>query len=310
MAGLEDDMRPRMFAARDRGEAFALITIVAAEGGGPRGLGSQMVVTRQEAAGFLSGGCIEADVILHGREVLADGVARHLVYGRGSPFVDTRLPCGGRLDLLVERITPDDAVLAQLARMSSARQAGWYRSDGVTRRTGLMEAAVPQGARVYLPTRQLVVIGWDPFALAIAAQGLNQSWDVVLLRPKGPDAPPPIPVNYRNEDLEEALAEIRLDAWTAVAIATHDDDLDHAALVLALGSQAGYVGVLGARRRLPERLERLKVAGLSEATTACLQAPIGLAIGARTPAEVGVSVIAQIIAQMSVQDEGGHRHGE
>ena len=115
-AGMEDDMRPRMFEAAGRGRPFALVTIVAAEGGGPRGVGAQMVVTADDMGGFLSGGCIEADVALHARECLVDGEPRRLVYGRGSPFVDARLPCGGRLELLALDDLPPTLrpILAQL----------------------------------------------------------------------------------------------------------------------------------------------------------------------------------------------------
>lgn len=122
LTGIEDDMRPRMAEAVRAGRAFALATITAADGG-PRPMGSQMLVTEADAHGFLSGGCIEADVALHGREVLTTGIARRLVYGRGSPFIDMRLPCGGRLEVLVERIAPDDGALLALFRRRSARCA-------------------------------------------------------------------------------------------------------------------------------------------------------------------------------------------
>ena len=130
--GLEDDMRPRMFAAAEAGQAFALATIVEADGG-PRPVGSQMVITRDHEWGFLSGGCIEADVALHGREVLADGIPQRLVYGRGSPFIDMRLPCGGRLELLIERIAPDDTAVRRLRALTEARSSARWQGDGTTR---------------------------------------------------------------------------------------------------------------------------------------------------------------------------------
>src|SRR3546814_1995694 len=87
-----------MFAAADEGLSFALATIVAADGG-PRPVGAQMVVTETDSWGFLSGGCIESDVARNGREVIRDGRVRTLVYGKGSPFIDITLPCGGRIDV-------------------------------------------------------------------------------------------------------------------------------------------------------------------------------------------------------------------
>ncbi len=293
-AGLEDDMRPRLFAAADRGEPVALVTIVATEGGGPRGIGAQMAVTATDAGGFLSGGCIEADVILHARATLGDRQPRRIIYGRGSPFVDTRLPCGGRLDLLIERLDPDDPALAELRRADAERRAVIYASDGHDRSVRTASEGL-KGGRLYRPAQRLVVIGSDPFALAIAGLGLAEGWAVDLIRPKGPEAPPPLAVGYHRGDTAEAFAAVEADPWTAVAIATHDADLDHDALVCALRSPANYVGVLGARRRLPERLERLRAAGVTTSELERLRAPIGLDIGARSPREVAISVIAEII---------------
>lgn len=297
LAGLEDDLRPRMFDCADRGEAFVLVTIVAAEGGGPRGPGAQMVVTADDMAGFLSGGCIEADVALHAREVLADGAPRRLVYGRGSPFVDTRLPCGGRLELLVERIAPDDAAVAALRTAEVERRVVTLASNGRERSVldGDVEAA--DRLRAYRPRQRLVVVGGDPFALAMAAQGAAQGWATTLVRPNGPEAAPPLAIAYRRDaDVAAALEALGLDAWTAVALATHDSDLDDAALPFALGSGAGYVGLLGSRRRLPDRLARLAEAGLDDAMIDRLHAPIGLKIAARSPQEVATAVIAEVIA--------------
>lgn len=294
-AGLEDDMRPRMFAAADRGEPFALVTITAAEGGGPRGVGAQMVVTWDDMGGFLSGGCIEADVALHAREVLAAGTPKRVVYGRGSPYVDTRLPCGGRLDLLVEAIAPEDPVLAALRRARDERRLVTLISDGVRRTVVDGPTDDPDRLRAYAPMQRLVVVGSDAFALAMASAGQAQGWQVTLVRPKGPETPPPLAVDYRRDDPAVALAALGLDRWTAVAIATHDADLDHEAITTALGQETGYVGVLGARRRLPERLARLEADGVAADDLKRLHAPIGLRIAARSPFEVAVAVVAEII---------------
>lgn len=293
--GLEDDMRPRMFAAADRGEAFALVTIVAAEGGGPRGVGAQMVVTADAMAGFLSGGCIEADVALHARDVLETGDPARLVYGRGSPFVDTRLPCGGRLDLLAERILPGDPMLEGLRTAERERRPVTLVSDGRHRRLLEGDLVHPGRLRAYTPSQRLVVIGSDPFALAMAQQGLLQHWQVTLVRPHGPETPPPLPVAYRRETSTVALTALKPDGWTAIAVATHDADLDHDALTAALDSPAGYVGVLGSRRRLPERLSRLVANGVPQSAVERLHAPIGIPIAARSPQEVAVSVVAEIV---------------
>ena len=131
----------------------------------------------------------------------------------------------------------------------------------------------------------------------MAGLGAQSGFETHLVRPKGPLAPPPLTgVTYRRDDIPTALAAIGLDAWTAVAICGHDIALDHAALLAALPSPAPYVGLLGARRRLGERLDRLRAAGVEERDLQKLRAPIGLDLGGKAPFEVAVAVIGEIMA--------------
>src|SRR5579864_3168803 len=130
MFGLGDDARPALQAAREAAAPCAVATIVALDGGGPRPVGTQMVIGESGLSGFLSGGCLEADVIGHAQTVLADGEPRHLVYGTGSPWPDIRLLCGARIDLLLERILPDDAAIGRLIALRDARQPAVWITDG------------------------------------------------------------------------------------------------------------------------------------------------------------------------------------
>ena len=296
-------MRQRMFEASAAGRAFALATIIDADGG-PRPIGSQMVVTKDAAWGFLSGGCIEADVALHGRATLADGEPRRLVYGRGSPFIDMRLPCGGRLEVLVERVPAGDEAVASLESLTKLRAVALWESNGRERSCRVAQEAGgkladPLVRRLYHPAQRLAVVGSDPFALAIAGLGTRIGWDTHLLAPFGPGAPPPYRVACDRRPIAQALHDLAADRWTAIAVATHDLELDQDALIAALRSDAGYVGVLGSRRRLPERVAGLRAAGLTEAEIKRLRAPIGLPIRARSPWEVAIAVAAEIIAAAS-----------
>ena len=306
--GLVDDVRPQMFRAADAGEVLALATIMAADGG-PRPVGAQMVVTGADCWGFLSGGCIEQDVALHAREVIADAHPKRLVYGEGSPFIDIRLPCGGRIEVEIERVPPDDAALRELRHLTHARQPALWTSDGTHRSCRKRDCAGPEeGARIvrrYDPEQRLAVIGTDPFALAMAALGQRIGWDTVLLAPFAPDSAPPFDVPVLRSSLEDALASIAPDPWTAIAVATHDLERDREALVPALGGAAGYVGVLGSRRKLDERVAGLRAAGLCDEQIDRLHAPIGLPIGAASPWEVALSVVAQIVADARARAAGG-----
>jgi len=301
--GLCEDMRPALAATLALGPA-ALATIISLGDGGPRPVGTQMVFGQAlsglgSRAGFLSGGCIEADVEDHARACLADGQPRRLVYGEGSPWPDIRLLCGARIEILVERLSPDDPATRDLLTHARTRTPATWISDG-SRRLCTTEAVAPWPgafARRFDPTPRLVVFGGDPTALAVASLGAQSGFETTLVRPKGPLAPPPLPgVAYRRDGVATALAAIGLDPWTAVAICGHDLEIDHAALAAALPSAAPYVGLLGARRRLGERLERLRAAGVSERDLAKLRAPIGLDLGGKAPFEVAVAVIGEIMA--------------
>lgn len=298
--GLLDDVRPFLAEARERRQPGALATITALSGGGPRPVGTQMLFAPEPKCGFLSGGCLEADVATHAAAVLADGEPRRLVYGEGSPWPDIRLLCGARIDILLERIDPDDTAAGTLLALTAARLEAVWLSDGRRRVCG--PSTVPPlpwpGAfeRRYFPATRLIVLGADPTALAIAELGAKAGFETTLVRPKGPQTVPPISgIAYSRAEPAAALGAIGLDAWTAVAVATHEMETDHAALIAALPSRAFYVGALGARRRAPDRLAALRAERLEQTDINRLVTPIGLPIGGKAPFEIAIAVIAQIL---------------
>lgn len=325
--GVQSDVRPAMARAAEAGRAVVLGTLYAHEGAAPLGEGAQILFDQGAAAGFLSGGCVEGDVALHAQAALADGQPRRLVYGRGGP-PDIQLLCGSRIEVLLERVEAEDAALTRLLDLASSRRPALWLTDGVRRAClakGEIGADLPpplQGAlrqagarpavsgadgpavfRRYAPRFRFVVVGGDPITLAVAKLAADAGFETALVRPKGPVSPPPVAhVRYFRGDPADAFAALGLDPWTAVAIATHDIDIDHDALRVALPSAAGYVGALGSRRRIPERLARLSQDGLPDSAIARLKAPIGLNIGARAPWEIAVSVIAEAIQSLKALD--------
>ncbi len=325
--GEQSDIRPALGRAMAAGRAVVLGTMHTHEGAAPLGEGAQILFDGGAAAGFLSGGCVEGDVALHAQAVLEDGAPRTLVYGRGGP-PDIQLLCGARIEVLLERIGPEDEAARRLLALAAGRRPALWLTDGRARaclaegegardlppvlRPALGQATAGpsiSGAvggaifRRHAPRPRLVVVGGDPITLAIARLASEAGFETALVRPKGPSAPPPLrTVRYFRGEPQAAFDAIGLDAWSAVAVATHDIDIDHDALCAVLPSQAGYVGALGSRRRLPERIARLRGAGLADATLAKLHAPIGLNIGARSPWEVAVSVIAEVIQALKAQD--------
>jgi xanthine dehydrogenase accessory factor len=314
--GLQDDVRAAL-AALGADVPAVLVTLVAARGGSPRELGAQMLITAGEVAGYVSGGCVEADVARHARTLLDNEAAStRLVYGDGGPM-DVRLPCGGRIELLLERLGPGDEAAGRLLLAFRTRVPALWLTDG-ERRCCLFpgevapegfetafDAAVAGGVcgeangvwfRRHDPGPRLAVVGADPPALAISALGAQAGLETTLIRPKGPTAPPPVDrVAYLRDDPVTGLARLGVDRWTAVAAASHDPALDDPTVLSALEAGAGYVGVLGSRNKIEGRLARLAQAGLDPEQLARLHAPIGLPIGGKSPWHIGAAALAEII---------------
>ena len=317
MFGLADDVRPALRQAVGAKTPLVLATLISVDGGGPRPPGTQMVFApagpgrEQIVYGYFSGGCVEADVADHAYACLEDGDARRLVYGEGSPWPDIQLLCGARIEIFLERIEPNSAALAELLTAETERRPALWISDGLKRRCvapGEIEPWAGAISRLYDPVPRLIVFGSDPTALAIAQLGVQSGLETTFIRSKGPEAPPPIPgLSYRRDDPQAALDAIGTDPWTAIAIATHNLDTDREALAAALPSAAGYVGLLGARKRLPERLAPLRAAGVPENVLMRVHAPIGLDIGGKAPWEVAVSVIGEIMALRHARIAEGER---
>jgi xanthine dehydrogenase accessory factor len=151
---------------------------------------------------------------------------------------------------------------------------------------------------VHLPPPKLVLIGAVHISQALAPMAKLAGFDTEIIDPRTAFATPErFPdVVLHAEWPEEVLKERPFDAYTAVAALTHDPKIDDFALVSALKAQAFYIGALGSKKTHARRVERLTQAGLTEEAIGRIHAPIGLSIGAASPAEIAVAVLAEIIA--------------
>ncbi len=170
-------------------------------------------------------------------------------------------------------------------------------------RSGLLADAEDEDApglfvHVHAPPLRLLVVGAVHIAQALAPAAALAGYAVTVIDPRGSFATaerfPGVALNDAWPD--EALAGLAIDRRTAVVTMTHDPKLDDPALLVALRSPAFYVGALGSRRTHAKRLDRLRAQGLDEVALARIHAPVGLDIGAVTPAEIALSVMAQITA--------------
>ncbi|ESQ92915.1 xdhC and CoxI family protein [Asticcacaulis sp. AC460] len=262
---------------RREGERCALLTLVVAHGGSPRPVGSQMAVCEDgRHVGLISGGCIEKALVLDAIAAIERGENHTERYGEGSRFVDLRLPCGSGIDIAfdvgLEMAAVEAVVSARAARREAVLETGGFR-------------------RVYMPALRLVVVGQGPimtaamqFAMGLEMEAVAFSPDLdtlVVLQGLGFDARP-----------LEAYDGVAFDRHTAVLTLFHDHDHEAQVLARAVASEAFYVGALGSRRAQAMRLERL--AALGDAAMR-IRGPVGLDIGARTPPEIALSALAEIV---------------
>ena len=300
LSALIDDIREALLAAPALPERFAIATLIEVDGSAPRDVGAQMLVTEDEYWGFLSGGCIEADVARHAREAMAEGAPRVLRYGMGSPWIDIKLACGSAISVLVEPVASDDPAVATLLDGWTQRKPVLWSSDGTARKAALSDEAHADtwdGARytrLFTPPLRLVLIGEDGAALTAASLAQGMGWEVVLIAPGGPEATPLPDLAYTRGDPAAALLAINPDQWTAVAVLSHDREDDERRLAAALRSEAFYVGAIGARVRLDARIARLRGYGVSEDAISRLNAPIGLYGFGKAPREVALSLVAEV----------------
>ncbi len=151
-------------------------------------------------------------------------------------------------------------------------------------------------AQVSNPHKRLIVVGAVHIAQPLVVMAQTAGYAVTIVDPRGAFATKDrFPGVALSEDWpDDALTALSIDTRTAVVTLTHDPKLDDPALMVALKSPAFYIGSLGSKRTHAKRVERLTEAGLSEAEIARIHAPVGLNIGAKSPAEIAISIIGQI----------------
>jgi xanthine dehydrogenase accessory factor len=309
--GHVNDIRPALAECRRLNIACVVATIIGLKGGGPRPVGTQMLIGHRRVVGFLSGGCVEADIVAHARSVMADGIPRHLTYGENSPWFDIRLLCGARMDVVLERVAPDDPGVSSLLAMTGARIPARLTTDGAARGCEELPVdAVSDGlcsysdhadgfrlSRIYEPAIHLVVCGHDPTAMAVATLGRQLGYEVTLLTRRGGDEDAPLPgVHFERGRFGRTPRTLRTDRWCAIVAANHDNDADVETLATALATPAPYIGLLSSRLRADMIRNRLRSSAVAEDRLARLKMPIGLALGGKAPFEIAVAILAEIIS--------------
>jgi xanthine dehydrogenase accessory factor len=310
-----------------RGEKVALATVVSARRSAPRPLGSKLAVSESgELAGSVSGGCVEGDVFGQAREVLAGQEPRLLQYGISDELAfSVGLPCGGDIEVFVAEEDP-----AVSARLLEAIEHGDRATHVIAirgERIGEQALIVEDGDGVgdpglanlpadelflqrYGPPPRLIVVGAVDTAEALCAAAGLIGWRTAVVDARGKFATPerlPSAGEIVISWPEEAFAQLGLDRDDAVVVLTHDEKFDQPALRGALESDAFYIGALGSRRTQAKRIEKLREAGVDGDALERIAGPCGLDVGAESPAETALSILAEIMAVRAGRSGGSLR---
>lgn len=292
---------------------LVLVTVVRTWGSSPRPPGAMMAIRDDGmVAGSVSGGCIEDDLIdqVHrlGVEALTPGgLPRLVAYGVEADQAHRfGLPCGGTLELAFEPLQAPEA-LDQLVARLDARQPTMRVLDLGTGHADCFDASGHQGVQcdgstlsaVLGPAYRLIVIGAGQLSRYLCQSAVGLGFDVTVCDPReeyalGWDVAGARLVRGMPDDV---VVQSAPDAHTAIIALTHDPKLDDLAIMDALQSPAFYVGALGSRANHAKRVSRLREHfAMSEAELARLHGPAGIYIGSRTPPEIALSILAEIVA--------------
>ncbi|BDR10996.1 XdhC family protein [Comamonas thiooxydans] len=299
---------------RSAGQHALLATVVRTWGSSPRPVGSMMALREDgRAIGSVSGGCIEDDLIARHTKALnqnlgiPDGPPQLVRYGVSADEAHRfGLPCGGTLELLLE-FNPDAASLQQLVAELEAGSLVKRSVDCSSGEVSLQTAEYPdvlefdgqQLVNHLGPGYRMLLIGAGALAEYLATMALFNGFTVTVCDPREEymGSWSVAQVNTVTDMPDDAVTAFRPDARSCIVALTHDPKLDDLALLEALHSPAFYVGAIGSRRNNHSRRERMmEHFGETEASLARLRGPIGLYIGSKTPAEIAVSVMAEILA--------------
>jgi xanthine dehydrogenase accessory factor len=284
-----------------------LVTVAQTWGSAPRPPGSLLCIRDDGlVAGSVSGGCVEDDLIERVRKGERAAQPGEVTYGVSSEEAARfGLPCGGTLRLVQEPVTAlawIDALLARTARHELVARNLDMRTGVVSLETANRNEAfsLEHGVmrQLFGPKWRMLVIGAGQLSQVVARMAMALDFEVIVCDPReeyhlGWDVPG---TQFTREMPDDAAARLQLDAHSAVVAVTHDPRLDDMVLLEALKSNAFYVGALGSRGNTAKRKERLKLFDITDAQLARLHGPIGLDIGSRTPAEIAVSIVAEIVA--------------
>ncbi len=301
----------------EAGRQVVLAFVMRTWGSAPRQTGALLVMDSQmEIAGSVSGGCIEGAVIEAGLASLESGVGTSLHFGVADETAwSVGLSCGGEIDILLTPIAEQGlpvSVLKEMAAICQTRQPVEISFNAQTGKAGaLVSATDTQDMRsalskdgqiftlLYAAPPRLILIGAVHISQYLAQMAVSCGFGVSIIDPRGifaTDQRFAPNVGLFASWPSDIMPELSLDSTTALVTLTHDPKIDDDALLLALSSDMFYLACLGSTRTHASRTKRLAEKGISADRIARISGPAGLDIGAKSPAEIAVSILAELIA--------------
>lgn len=316
MKSLDWEVLTRAIAWLDSGYQVHLFTVVQTWGSAPRLPGALLAVREDgHLLGSVSGGCVEDDLADKARNQELPQMPSVIEYGISSSDAQRfGIPCGGRLQIFVEPLN-DAAPLKSLLQGMEQRKFIRRSVHLATGRARLAEVEPEGPPRIeddwfhsyFGPQWRLLIIGANQLGSVLASMAQVLDFEVLICDPRQ-DMREEWHVegaNWVYAMPDDAVLEINPDAYTAIVAVTHDPKLDDMALLEALKSEAFYVGALGSQKNQEKRRERMRMFDLSEAEIATLRGPVGLPIGSRTPAEIAIAILAELIQVRAQQLKSG-----
>jgi xanthine dehydrogenase accessory factor len=319
MHAVDHEVLARVRRWLDADATVHLCTIARTYGSSPRPVGALLAVGPEgETVGSLSGGCVEDELVEALRAGAHGGDAPEILrYGLSAD--DTArlgLPCGGSLHVVVERLAPTPGLRAVFAEVEEALEArrpllrlaeldrcgAVHTADAAGHpdfELDERDPARPVLRQVYGPRWHLFLIGAGMVSRYLAEMAQRLDFDVTVCDPREEMlAQNPLPgVRTLRAMPDDAIRARARDARTAIVALTHDPRIDDMGLLEALETDAFYVGAMGSARTSDKRRARLAELGVAPEALARLHAPVGLPIGSKTPPEIAVAVLAELIAE-------------
>ncbi|MDT7848810.1 XdhC family protein [Methylophilus sp. VKM B-3414] len=300
----------------DQGYGAHLFTVIQTWGSAPRLPGAILVVREDgHLVGSVSGGCIEDDLADKARHQQLPARPAIMEYGVNQAEAQRfGIPCGGQLKIFAEPLTQTAQLAPMLESLSQRRllKRSVHLHSGEVRHQYVLPEGQPYLESDWFhsyfgPQWRLLIIGANQLGSVLAAMAQALDFHVMICDPReemraewhveGADWLPGMP--------DDVVLEMAPDPHTAIVAVTHDPKLDDMALLEALKSDAFYIGALGSVKNQEKRKQRLRSFDLTEQEVNRLHGPVGLRIGSRTPAEIAVSILAELIQERAQLQQTG-----